>query len=240
MNWEHFEVWASPTVVGVVSGALTYEKFVMKEAMMTDEPKFKVVQQDDAPAMSAPVDAKAYFAAVASLRKPLQPLIKKVEILAEVRVGRVGGDDWFQVNPDPKMQMYGYVLKDKDKVYRYVHEIMEKHPILIKRLKPVLLVEVTTFPPSGAIITPFHVPDPDREIRAYETAWKGYLQAQSGVWTQLTWTDGAFHVSVAEKNPNPPTWSGKDLATLLAVGFEGKLITSEDDPYVRQLRGVSD
>ena len=54
------------------------------------------------------------------------------------------------------------------------------------------------------------------------------------------WADGAFHPSAAEKNLNKPTWSGKDLATLLAVGFEGKLITSEDDPYVRQLRGVSD
>jgi hypothetical protein len=211
---------------------------------MTDEPKFKLEPDMDKPSLVPPehVDPKAYFAEVASLRKPLQPLIKKIEILAEVRVGRVGGDDWFQVNPDPKMQMYGYVLKDKDKVYRYVHESMWTHPILMKRLKPVLLVEVTTFPPSGAIITPFHVPDPDRGIRAYETAWKGYLQAQSGIWTQLTWTEGAFHISAAEKNPNKPTWSGKDLATLLAVGFEGedKFIISEDAPYVRQLRGVSD
>jgi hypothetical protein len=211
---------------------------------MTDEPKIKLVPDPDKPLLEPPehVDAKAYFTAVASLRKPLQPLIKKVEILAEVRVGRVGGDDWFQVNPDEKMQAYGYVLKDKDKVYRYVHDSMWTHPILIKRLKPVLLVEVTTFPPSGAIITPFHVPDPDREIAAYTTAWKGYLQAQSGIWTQLTWADGAFHISQAENNPNKPTWSGKDLATLLAVVFEGpdKFITSAEGPYVRQLRGVSD
>ena len=89
---------------------------------MTDEPKIKLVADTDKPSLTTTsVDAKAYFAEVASLRKPLQPVIKKVEILAEVRVGRVGGDDWFQANPDPKMQMYGYVLKDKDKTYRYVH-----------------------------------------------------------------------------------------------------------------------
>ena len=142
---------------------------------MTDKPKIGLVSDADKPSLVPPehVDAKAYFAAVASLRKPLQPLIKKVEILAEVRVGRVGGDDWFQVNPDPKMQAYGYVLKDKDKTYRYVHDSMWTHPILIKRLKPVLLVEVTTFPPSGAIITPFHVPDPDREIRGLHNRLEG-------------------------------------------------------------------
>jgi hypothetical protein len=84
--------------------------------MIDDPKKFKIVEP--------PIDPKAYFADVAKMRKPLQPVIHKVEVLAEVRVGRVGGDDWFQVNPDEKMQAYGYCLKDKDKNYYFVHENM--------------------------------------------------------------------------------------------------------------------
>ena len=200
--------------------------------MVDDPKKFKIVEP--------PIDPKAYFADVAKMRKPLQPVIHKVEVLAEVRVGRVGGDDWFQVNPDEKMQAYGYCLKDKDKNYYFVHESLWQHPLLMRRLKPVLLVEVATFPPSGPIITPFHVPSQDREIRAYETAWKGYLQAQSGIWTMLTWDNGAFHIGRAENNPNPPTWPGKDLGTLLAIGFENRFITDDSHDYVKSLRGVVD
>ena len=211
----------------------------IKEVTMTD-PKpdhLKVVGPKAEMPKPEHVDAKAYFEAVASLRKPLEPLINKVEILAEVRVGRVGGDDWFQVNPDQKMQAYGYVLKDKDKTYRYVHDSMWTHPILIKRLKPVLLCEVTTFPPSGAIITPFHVPDPDREISAYTTAWKGYLQAQSGIWTQLTWSMERSTCRMQRTIRTSLRGPAKIWRRSLAVGFEKKLILSEDDPYVQQLRG---
>jgi hypothetical protein len=55
----------------------------------------------------------------------------------------------------------------------------------------------------------------------------------------MTWADGAFQVARAENNHNPPIWSGKDLATLLTIGFEGRFITSEDHPYVQHLRGVA-
>ena len=49
------------------------------------------------------------------LRKPLQPVIRKTAVTAEVRVERPDGDTWFQCNPEPEASMDAYVIRDAEK-----------------------------------------------------------------------------------------------------------------------------
>jgi hypothetical protein len=132
------------------------------------------------------------------------------------------------------------VVKDKDKNYFYVTPEMQTHPLLYPRLRPVTLVEVAVWPPEVPYIIPFHHVDPDRDIPAYSSAWVAYEQAVSGIWTQMVWSGGAFQVHKAEDNPHPPTFSGKPMWELLALGFKLRIINDANHPYLKNIRGVVD
>ena len=186
-------------------------------------------------------DSAGYFKEALALRKPLAPVIRKTVVTADVRVGRPHGDAWFQLNPDEKAALDAYVLRDADKRYYFVTDAMLTDPVLYPRLKPVILVEGALWPPEVPYIVPFHYQDPDRDIPAYTSAWVAYERARSGIWTQMRWEDGTYKVCRADNNPNPATFSGKDLWELLAIGFKDRIINDASHPYVRKLRGdVSD
>jgi hypothetical protein len=209
---------------------------------MSDEvkkPKFDVIQNETPATPESAFDSAAYFKEAMKMRKPLQPVIKKVTVTVEVRVERPHPDTWFQLNPAEDAAMEAFVIKDKDRKYYFVTEAMQSHPLLYPRLKPVTLIEGAVWPPEVPYIVPFHHPDPDRELPAYTSAWHGYEQAKSGIWTQLRWNGSSFDVSKAENNPHPPTFSGKPMWELLSLAFKNRIITDVDHPYVKeQLRGV--
>jgi hypothetical protein len=201
--------------------------------------KVKRVSTEKPEASETAFDTTSYFKEAMELRKPLQPVIRKANVLAEVHVGRPHSDTWFQLNPSETASMEAYVIKDKDKVYYYVDKKMLDHPLLYPRLKPVTLVEAATWPPTVPYIIPFHHPSPDRDIPAYTSAWVAYEQALSGVWTQIRWEEGIFQVAKAENNPHSPTFSGKPMWELLALGFKSRIIRDADHAYVRSIRGVA-
>jgi hypothetical protein len=194
---------------------------------------------DKAPA-SEGFDAAAYFKEAMKLRKPLQPVIRKTTVTAEVRVGRPDGDTWFQCNPEPEASMDAYIIRDAEKRYFYIAEPMVSDPVIYPRLKPVLLIEAAVWPPTVPYIIPFFYPDPDRDIAAYTSALVALEQARSGVWTQMRWGDGSYVVAKAENNPHPPTFSGKAMWELLSIGFKDRVVTTTEHPLVKQLRGIAD
>jgi hypothetical protein len=204
---------------------------------MTEENrKPKLVHDEATP--EAPFNPAEYFRKALALRRPLQPVIKKVTVLAEVHVGRPHPDTWFQLNPSPEASVEAYVIKDKDKNVYYIDDAMLGHPILAPRLKPATLIEAATWPPEKPYIIPFFHPDPDRDIPAYNSAWVAYEQAIGGTWTQMRWGAGTFEVAQALNNKNPPTFSGKPMWELLAVGFGSRMIMDENHPYVQAVSGV--
>lgn len=185
-------------------------------------------------------DAAAYFKEAMKLRKPLQPVIRKAAVLAEVRVMRPDKDTWFQCNPAPEASMDAYVLRDAEKRFYYVADSMVADPVIYPRLKPVLLIEAAVWPPTVPYIIPFFYPDPDRQIAAYTSAWVALEQARSGIWTQMRWGAGSYDVAKAENNPHPATYSGKPMWELLSVGFKDYFVASAEHSYVKQLRGIAD
>jgi hypothetical protein len=195
---------------------------------------------DGETAASESFDAAAYFKEALKLRKPLQPVIRKTTVTAEVRVMRPDGDTWFQCNPEPAASMDAYIIRDAEKRYFYVAELMENDPIIYPRLKPVLLIEAAVWPPTVPYIVPLFYPNPDRDVAAHTSALIALEQARSGFWTQMRWGDGSYVVAKAENNPHPPTFSGKPMWELLSVGFKDRIITSAEHPFVKQLRGVAD
>jgi hypothetical protein len=183
-------------------------------------------------------DTANYFKEAMALRKPLEPIIKKVAVIADVRIGRPHPDTWFQCNPDPQAALESYVVRDKEKNYYYVTAEMQTHPLLYPRLRAVTLVEAAVWPPGVPYIIPFHHPSPDRHIPAYSSAWVAFEQAKSGIWTQMNWADGAFQVHRAEDNPHPPTFSGKPMWELLALGFKQRIINNAGHQYVKDIAGI--
>ena len=103
-------------------------------------------------------DAAAYFKEAMKLRKPLQPVIRKAAVLAEVRVMRPDKDTWFQCNPAPEASMDAYVLRDAEKRFYYVANSMVADPVIYPRLKPVLLIEAAVWPPTVPYIIPIFIP----------------------------------------------------------------------------------
>jgi hypothetical protein len=205
---------------------------------MSDEPKRPKIELVQPETNEGSFDAAAYFKEAMAMRKPLKPAIRKVTVTAEVRVGRPHPDVWFQLNPDESAAMDAYLIRDKDRKFYYVTEAMWTHPLLYPRIKPAILVEGAVWPPEVPHIIPFFYPDPDRDIAAYSSAWVAYEQARSGVWTTMNWVGSAYEVSQAANNPHNPTFSGKPLWELLAIGFKGRIIADESHPYVKeQLRG---
>jgi hypothetical protein len=185
-------------------------------------------------------DAANYFKEVSALRRKSSPVIKKVTTF-EVKVGRLLPTTWFQVNPDEAMTLECVCLRDKDKNYYYVDDDLKDEPILQSWLKPVLLVEAAAWPPDIPYLVPFHIPDPDRDIPAYTSAWSVYEQARSGIWTQMIWGKGEFLRLSAENNKHKPVFSGKPIFELLAHGFKKRIVRSIDHEYVKAvIRGVAD
>jgi hypothetical protein len=205
------------------------------------KPKFDVIQKETPTTPESAFDGPAYFQEAMKMRKPLEPAIRKVSAIVEVRVALPNSETWFQLNPDTDAVIEAYVIKDKERKYYYVTEAMITHPLLARRLRPATLIEGAVWPPEVPYIVPFHHPDPDREIAAYASAWEGYKQAKSEIWTQLEWNGSSYTIHRAENNPHPPTFSGKPMWELLALGFKNRIIADDNHPYIRQqLRGIAD
>ena len=53
-------------------------------------------------------------------------------------------------------------------------------------------------------------------------------------------TRSDYLIETAEGIDHEPTWPEKDFDELLKLAFDGKVIDSEEHPYVRRLRGLLD
>ena len=57
------------------------------------------------------------------------------------------------------------------------------------------------------------------------------------VWSE---DEGDYQIETAEGIDHEPAWPDKTFEDLLKLGFDGKIIDSEEHPYVRRLRGLVD
>ena len=81
----------------------------------------------------------------------------------------------------------------------------------------------------------------EREFPVWKSARAAYELARDQ-WVQLVWAEDRsdYQLEIAEGIDHEPIWPEKAFGELLKLGFDGKVIDSEEHPYVRRLRGLID
>ena len=98
-------------------GAAVQQKDLAKMTRKVVHPELPKTETSETEEAKQEFDTANYFKEAMALRKPLEPIIKKVAVIADVRIGRPHPDTWFQCNPDPQAALESYVVRDKEKNY---------------------------------------------------------------------------------------------------------------------------
>jgi hypothetical protein len=161
------------------------------------------------------------------------------EILTRIPVRRPKRREFVRCHRDPTMTVAVPLFVDDDdgEVY-FVTPSMRG--VLADELKPTLL-QLSMFKNNTPFIWPLTLPSEDnsRGRSWHESALKA-REAAKTQWVRIVpdRTLGGYHVYAAQGQLPEPEWpTDKSFSELLEVAFDGRVITSEDHPLVRKLRG---
>jgi hypothetical protein len=206
--------------------------------MMNDETNKRpehVRLLDDPPADSV-------FDDVEALRKVSPLTVQRKRIITNVSVGKPPTDCYFRVHPDERMWLPANVVvgpRGRDDLY-FVAPKMWSYPVVAKRLRPVTIVVIITWP--GSEVQLFLVPKLAK-VKCWRTLQTAFERGQTE-WLQITgWDEDErdYVLQSAEGELPEPQWPPNlDLSELLKTGFADKIISSPEDPLVRQWRGLPD
>jgi hypothetical protein len=185
---------------------------------------------------------ESVFDDIAALRKVSPLTVQRKRIITNVSVGRPPADCYFRVHPDESMWLGGNVVigpRGRDDL-RFVIPKMWAYPVVAKRLRPVTIAPVLTWP--GSEVQLFVVPKLSK-VKCWKTLQTAFERGQTE-WLQITgWDEDErdYVLQKAEGDLPDPQWPPDlDLGALLKIGFADKIISSPEDPLVRQWRGLPD
>jgi hypothetical protein len=161
------------------------------------------------------------------------------EILTRIPVRRPKRREFVRCHPDPAMTVAVLLFIDDDDGEAY-YVTANMRSILADEVKPTLL-QLSMFKTNTPFIWPLTLPNEDNSLGRswHESALKAREIAKSR-WVKLVpdRTVGGYRVFAAEGKLPEPEWpTDKSFNELLEVAFDGRVITSEDHPLVRKLRG---
>jgi hypothetical protein len=184
------------------------------------------------------------FNDLASLRKQSKLTVQRKPVPVNVPVDRPPNNVYFRVNADPEMRLDdSTVLRDNtgaSRAFYFVTPVMRSHPKLVQRIRRVTIALLYIWP--GGTIQLWPVPIiGDSTLASWKSTRAAFELAQES-WTQIVWNAerNDYDVETAEGIGTEPIWPGKTMSELLKLAFADKVIDSEEHPYVRQLRGISD
>jgi hypothetical protein len=214
------------------------------ESAMTDDAKksehIKLVESPEK--LKAEGNPGSVFDDLASLRKASKLIVQRKAVLVNVAVDKPPNNSYFRCHRELMLDDQT-VLRDTEgtsRVFYYVVPHMREHPKLKPRLRRVTLVLTMTWPSGNILIWPVPILT-DREFPVWKSARAAYELALDK-WMQMVWAEDSsdYQLEAAEGIDHEPTWPEKDFGELLKLGFDGKVIDSEEHPYVRRLRGLID
>jgi hypothetical protein len=209
---------------------------------MPDEakkPEFKVITPKELKAEGNP---GSVFDDLASLRKASKLTVQRKAVLVNVTVDKPPSNSYFRCHRELVLDD-ATVLRDAEgtsRAYYYVVPSMREHPKLAPRLRKVTLVLTSTWPSGDVLIWPVPILT-EREFKVWKSARADYEHACDR-WVQMVLAEDRndYQLEIAEGIDHEPTWPEKTFNELLKLGFDGKVIDSEEHPYVRRLRGLID
>lgn len=184
----------------------------------------------------------AIFDDLPALRKASKLTVQRKSVLVNVTVGRPPNDVYFHAHPEDVLDD-ATILRDSEgtsRAHYFVVPHMRMHPKLTPRLRHVTLALVCIWPGGAPLIWPVPILG-EREFKVWKSARAAYELSRTK-WTQMVWNEeiADYTIETAENIDHEPTWPDKDFGDLLKLAFDGKVINSEDHPYVRRLRGILD
>ena len=205
---------------------------------MSETPKLELVNEQ----LKAEVNPSSVFDDLASLRKASKLTVQRKAVLVNVTVDKPPNNSYFRCHRELVLDDATVVRSEEgtSRTNYFVVPHMRAHPQLAPRLRRVTLVLTSTWPSGGFLIWPVAILG-ERDFKAWKSARAAYELARDR-WTQMVWDEtlSDFRIEVAEGIDHEPTWPEKDFGELLKLAFDGKVIDSEEHPYVRRLRGLID
>jgi hypothetical protein len=202
---------------------------------MTEKPELKIVEETK----KGEHNPNTVFENLGELRKAQKLTIQRKTVLVNVTIDKPPNDTYFRAHKDWSLDE-ATVIKDTNGTYYFVVPDMRAHPKINPRLRRVTLAPISIWPADTVIIWPVPIPG-SRDLKAWRSARAAYELALER-WVQIVWDEAKsdYVVETAEGINHTPTWPDKSFEDLLKLGFDGKVIDSEDHAYVRQLRGLLD
>jgi hypothetical protein len=201
----------------------------------TTKPKLEVIEGrvDNNPG--------SIFDDLASLRKASKLTVQRRTVLVNVAVDKPPNNVYFRCHRDLMLDETTVVRDKKDRTTYYVHPNMRKRPKIAPRLRWVTPVLTSTWPIGDFFLWPVPMLIGDRPFHAWKSERAAYELALDS-WVSLVWSSeqSDFLVEPAEGIDHTPIWPERSFEELLKLGFDGKIIDSEEHPYVRRLRGLAD
>jgi hypothetical protein len=194
-----------------------------------------VNQKDEQPSGSV-------FDDLESLRKVSTLNVKRRAVLVNVEVDKPPSNSYFRVHPTWILDD-ATVVKDADgsgHTFYFVTPMMRGYPKLMPRLRRVTLAVISIWPADTIMLWPVPILG-DRDFRVWRSARAAFELAREK-WTMITWDEARsdYAVEIAEKINHAPNWPDTTFEAVLKLGFDGKVVSDEDHPYVRRLRGIID
>jgi hypothetical protein len=203
--------------------------------MAEEKPRLEIV--NDKPDLAA----GNVFDDLDALRKASKLTVKRQTVLVNVSVGKPANNSFFRAHPTWYLEDSTIVKDNGTGDIYYILPAMRDHPKLAPRLRWVWLTAIAIWPADIMQIWPVPILGGGREFKPWRSARVAYELAREK-WVQIVWneTTSDYTVETAEGIDHQPYWPDKTFNELLKLGFDGKIIDSEDHPYVRQLRGLID
>jgi hypothetical protein len=195
------------------------------------------------PAAVIPDKTAAFFSDLEKVRLSLDEAgdIGSREILVRVPVRKPRKSEFIQCHPDPAMSLAVTIYVDRENEDEVFFVAPSMRGILAEDLKPVLLQLATTR--KGVLfIWPLTLPSEENPLgRSWHESARKAAEISKGQWVRV-FADkslGGYRVRLAEGNLSPPEWPvDKTFSELLTIAFADRIITTEDHPVVRRLRGL--
>jgi len=203
---------------------------------VTDKPNEKSAPKLE---LVEPPPPESIFDDLDTLRKVSEIKVQRKQLKVNVTVGKPRNNVYFRCHETIWFDK-GLLLTvpgDSDEFF-YVHPNMKDHPVLKGRIRQVTIAVVYSWPDGVISLWPVNQSD---KIKCWKTAYAAYEQSKTE-WTQMVWndTDSDYDVTVADGINVEPMWpEDLSLSNLLKIGFADRIITDQDHPYVRQLRGIT-
>jgi hypothetical protein len=197
--------------------------------------------------------AEDIFNDIESLRKVAELKVQRRVVPVNMSVRKPPDNGFFQCHPDPAQRIDASLVFDKEErdVY-FVWPNMMNHPLILPRLRKVTIATCYSWPSGNLFLWAVPFPDEKGRVKAWKSARRAFeiscglaidLDPPGPRWVQLCWNNTAsdYEVSTAEGINVQPLWPPElSLSNSLKLGFADKTIDSDEQHYMRQLRGLTE